>query len=159
MDSNDGDDDLVRLYGLMDFKNAKMSYMVYRRNAFGRNEILDHCKILSDGDIIILNAWKYPGYMCWKDIGCAIFDCRLVLGYPNKSFRLEIWELGLFITSFGIEGLKDFVKAICDTDSSEWPLIIIWNDFPYSIYWDAVFFGVIILDVYSPLFRFLFSAY
>ena len=159
MDYNDGDDDLISLYGLMDIKKAKMSYMVYRRDTFGRNEIFDHCKILKDGDTIILNAWKYPGYLCWKDVGCAIFDCRLVLGYPNKSFRLEIWELGHFITSFGIEGLKELVKAICDTDSSEWPLIIVWNEFPYSIYWDTVFIGVIILDLYSPLFRLLFNAY
>ncbi len=159
VDFQDGDDDLMNLFGLIEDANAEMSYMVYRRNNFGQNEILDHLKFLNDGDIIILNAWKDKGYLCWKDIDCAIRDCRLVLGYPDKTFRLEIWELYHFIESYGIEGLEELVEAICEVDSSDWPLITILNTFPYSFYWDLVFIGIIIIDSYGPLFRIFYNAY
>ncbi|MFW9898967.1 MAG: hypothetical protein ACFFDO_06870 [Candidatus Thorarchaeota archaeon] len=159
VDFNDGDDDLKILWGLIDDANADMSYMVYRRNTFGQNQILDHFRFLKDGDTIILNAWKHQGYLCWGDIHCAIRDCRLVLGYPKKTFRLEIWELYHFLGTYGDEGLENLVEAICEVDSSEWPSIIVSNNFPFSFYWDIVFIGIIMIDLYSSLFRILYSAY
>ena len=159
IDFQDGDDDLMNLLGLIEDSNAEMSYMVYRRNNFGQNQILDHLKFLNDGDTIILNAWKYRGYLCYGDIDCAIRDSRLVLGYPDKTFRLEIWELSHFLESYGIEGLEELVEAICEVDSSDWPSITVWNTFPYSFYWDVVFIGIIMIDSYGPLFRILYNAY
>ena len=159
VDFNDGDNDLMTLLGLMEDNNADMSYMVYRRNNFGQNQILDHMRFLHSGDRIILNAWKYAGYLCWKNIDCAIQDCRLVLGYPDKTFKLEIWELSHFLVSYGIDGLEKLVEAICEVDSSDWPPIVVTNRFPYSFFWDTVFYGIIMIDVYGPLFRFLYGAY
>jgi len=159
IDLSDGDNDLMNLWGLIEDKNADMSYMVYRRDNFWRNEIIDHLRFLQDGDTIILNSWKDQGYLCWESIGCAIKDSRLVLGYPEKTFKLEIWELQHFLISYGEDGLKELVEAICEVDSSEWPPIRIYNRFPYSFFWDTIFFEIIIIDIYSPLFRFLYCAY
>jgi len=135
-----------------------MSYMVYRRYNYGQNQILDHARFLHDGDTIILNAWKDIGYICWENIKCAIEDCRLVLGYPQKTFRLEIWELASFLFSFGLDGLHELVEAL-NKDSSDWPIIIIWNIFPYSLLWDINFFSIIFVDLYAPLLRMSYRAY
>lgn len=158
IDYKDGDDDLMNLWGIMSDENAEMSYMVYRRYMFGQNQILHHCRFLNDGDTIILNAWKHPGYLCWKNIACAIKDARLVLGYNEKEFKLEIWELSHFIESYGIDGLYDLVDAVCE-DLSDWAPIIVWNTFSYSFYWETIFYGIVLFDLYSPLFRFLLMAY
>ena len=159
VDYMDGDNDLKNLWGLIEDKNAEMSYMVYRRNNMGQNQILDHLKFLNDGDTIILNAWKYLGYLCYENIECAIEDCRLVLGYPEKTFRLELWELFHFLESYEVEGLEKLIKAICEVKSKDWPPIMIRNHFPYSFYWDLVFIGIIMTDLYSSLFRLLYGAY
>ena len=150
----------MTLAGLMSYDKGDMSYMVYRRNNYGQNQILDHVRFLDDGDTIILNAWRDEGYICWENIKCAIEDCRLVLGlgYPQKTFRLEIWELASFLFSFGIDGLHDLVEAL-NKDSSDWPLIIIYNIFPYSLLWDLNFFSIVFLDLYAPLFRMSYRAY
>ena len=110
--------------------------MVYRRNYLGQNLILDHCKFLNDGDTIILNAWRDDGPLCWKSIDCAIRDARLVLGYPKKSFRLEIWTSEYYIFSFGENGLTALVDAI-NEDVSDWSEVIVWNICPYSFLWDS----------------------
>ncbi len=151
-DFKDGDDDLSVFSGLLSYEKADMAYMVYRRNYLGQNLILDHCKFLNDGDTIILNAWRDVGSLCWKSVDCAIRDARLVLGYPEKSFRLEIWDLSYFLSSFGENGLTALVDAI-NEDVSEWSEIIVWNIFPYSFLWDCIFIGYIIIDLYGPLFR------
>jgi len=151
-DFMDGDDDLSVFSGLLSDKKADMAYMVYRRNYLGQNLILDHCKFLNDGDTIILNAWRDEGHMCWKSIDCAIRDARLVLGYPKKSFRLEIWDLSYFLFSFGENGLTALVDAI-NEEVSDWSEVIVWNIFPYSFLWDSIFIGYIIIDLYGPLFR------
>ena len=162
IDLKDQDNDLMTLAGLMSYDKADMSYMVYRRYNYGQNQILDHARFLNDGDTIILNAWRDVGYICWEDIKCAIEDCRLVLGYhqkdPQKTFRLEIWELASFLFSFGIDGLHELVEAL-NKDSSDWPIIIIWNIFPYSLLWDLNFFSIVFLDLYAPLFRMSYRAY
>jgi len=157
IDYKDKDDDLMRLQGLMSYDNAKMSYMVYRRNNYGRNQILDHLKFLNEGDTIILNAWRDVGYRCYRSIKCAIFDSRLVLGYP-KSFRLEIWELSYFLFSYGIDGLYDLVEAI-NEDPSEWDVVYVHNSFPFSLLWDLNFLGIVAFDIYAPLFRIMYKAY
>ena len=151
-DFKDGDDDLTVFSGLLSYEKADMAYMVYRRNNLGQNQILDHCKFLNEGDTIILNAWRDVGYLCWKSIDCAIRDARLVLGYPGKSFRLEIWDLSYFLFSFGENGLYSLVDAI-NEDVSDWSEVIIWNIFPYSFFWDCLFIGYIIIDLYGPIFR------
>jgi len=158
IDLKDQDDDLMTLAGLMSYDKAGMSYMVYRRYNYGQNQILDHARFLHDGDTIILNAWKDIGYICWENIKCAIEDCRLVLGYPQKTYHLEIWELASFLFSFGLEGLHELVKAL-NKDSSEWPMIIVWNIFPYSLLWDVNFFSIVFLDLYAPLLRLSYRAY
>ncbi len=158
IDHKDGDDDLMNLAGLMSYEKAKMSYMVYRRYMYGQNQIIDYARFLKDGDTIILNAWKDIGYLCWEDIKCAIADSRLVLGYPLKTLRLEIWDLSYFLYSFGTEGLYDLVEAL-NEDSSKWPVAAVWNEFPYSSHWDINFLGIIMLDLYAPLFRVGFKAY
>lgn len=158
IDLKDNDDDLMSLMGLLSYEKADMSYMVYRRNNYGQNQILDHCKFLNDGDTIILNAWRDVGYLCWKNIKCAIDDCRLVLGYPKKTFRLEIWDISYFLYSFGIDGLYDLVEAL-NKDSTDWPAVVVWNIFPFSFLWDMNFIGIVALDIYAPLFRFIYNAY
>ena len=156
-DRNDMDDDIQAMLGVMDDENASNSYMVYRRNNLGQNQILDHFRFLSDGDTIILNAWKFEGYLCWGDINCAIEDCQLVLGYTKKRFNLEIWRLDYFLNSYGIEGLNALVTNL-SSDWSEWTTIKVRNDCPYSPYWDLVFYGVSLLDLYGPLFRLINNA-
>lgn len=158
IDLKDQDNDLMTLAGLMSYDKADMSYMVYRRYNYGQNQILDHARFLHEGDTIILNAWRDVGYICWEDIKCAIEDCRLVIGYPQKTFRLEIWELASFLFSFGLNGLHELVEAL-NKDSSEWPIIIIWNIFPYSLLWDINFFSIIFVDLYAPLLRLPYRAY
>jgi hypothetical protein len=148
----DGDNDLSFFSGLLSYDKADMAYMVYRRNTLGQNLILDHCKFLKNGDIIILNAWRDVGYLCWKSVDCAIRDARLVLGYPKKSFRLEIWDLSYFLFSFGENGLTALIDAI-NEDVSDWSVVIVWNIFPYSFFWDCIFILYIIIDLYGPLFR------
>jgi hypothetical protein len=132
--------------------------MVYRSNHKGKNYILDHFNFLQDGDTIILNAWKDLGSLCWKKIGCVVNDAYLVLGYPEKSFKLEIWELANFLYSFGENGLWILVDAI-NLDVSDWPEIQVWNVFPYNIIWDGIFLTIIIIDLYGPLFRMTFLAW
>ena len=151
-DFMDGDDDLSFFSGLLSYEKAEMAYMVYRRNTLGQNIILDHCKFLNEGDIIILNAWRDVGHHCWKSVDCAIRDSRLVLGYPKKSFRLEIWDLSYFLFSFGENGLTALIDAI-NEDVSEWSDEVVWNIFPYSFFWDCIFILYIIIDLYGPLFR------
>ena len=151
-DFKDGDDDLSVFSGLLSYEKADMAYMVYRRNTLGQNVILDHCKFLNEGDIIILNAWRDVGHHCWKSVDCAIRDARLVLGYPEKSFRLELWDLSYFLFSFGENGLTAFIDAI-NEDVSDWSDVIVWNMFPYSFFWDCIFIQYILIDLYGPLFR------
>ncbi|MBD3340408.1 MAG: hypothetical protein GF353_14935 [Candidatus Lokiarchaeota archaeon] len=158
IDKKDDDNDLERLLGIMEDNDAKMSYMVYRRNNLGQNLILDHCRLLKDGDTIILNAWKDVGYLCWKNLDCAIQDARLVLGYPDKRFRLEIWELSYFLLSFGKDGLFDFVDAL-NIDSEEWSPVTVWNFFPFSFFWDMMLIGFCLNDLYGPIFRFTYRAF
>ncbi len=154
-DFKDGDNDLSFFSGLLSYEKADMAYMVYRRNTLGQNVILDHCKFLNKGDIIILNAWRDEDHHCWKSLDCAIRDARLVLGYPEKSFRLEIWDLSYFIFSFGENGLTALIDAI-NEDVSNWSEVIVWNIFPYSFFWDCIFILYIIIDLYGPLFRALY---
>jgi hypothetical protein len=157
-DARDGDDDLMALNGLMTDKKADVAYMVYRRNDMGQNFILDHCKILHNEDVIILNAWKDMTYHCWKSIDCAIKDARLVLSYPGKSLRLELWELAHFLYSYGENGLIALIDAIKE-DVSEWSDVIVWNIFPYSSFWDTKFMIIIMSDLYGPLFKLVFRIF
>ena len=90
MDPNDGDDDLVRLFGLLADPRASMGYMVYRRDVFARDYIRRHCDVLNPGDTAILNAWKTEDHFCWGDIDCAIADARLVLSHRAPEVQLEI---------------------------------------------------------------------
>jgi hypothetical protein len=157
-DKKDGDDDLTTFYGLLSYKNADMACMVYRRNDMGQNFILDHCKILHTNTVIILNAWKDNYNQCWKNLDCAIKDARIVLSYPGKSFRIELWELAHFLYSYGENGLIAFLDAI-KQDVSKWPEVIIWNTFPYSFFWDAKFISIIWIDIYGPLFKLIFRIF
>lgn len=157
-DLKDGDNDLMVFSGLLSDEKADMAYMVYRRETLGQNVILDHCRFLKEGDIIILNAWRDFGSVCWKDLECAIKDAQLVLGYPKKSYRLEIWALSYFLISFGENGLVALVDAI-NQEVSEWSVVIVWNTFPYSFWWDFIFFGYIIIDLYGPIFRLIYKIF
>lgn len=157
-DAKDGDDDIIANRGLLSDEKCLMSYMVYRRDNVGRNHILDHCRFLESGDTIILNAWKFPGYHCWEDINCAITDARIVLGYPGKTLNVEIWTLQYFLDSYGIQGLFDFVEGVSG-DWTEWEPIAIHNIFEGSPFWDIVFYGTVLLDVYGPFFRVLNNAF
>ncbi|MFX0070441.1 MAG: hypothetical protein ACFFAO_05055 [Candidatus Hermodarchaeota archaeon] len=158
LDLKDNDIDLSTFSGLMFDDEADMAYMIYRRNTFGRNQLLDAFRVLNDGDIIILNAWRDIGSLCWKNLKCALKDVQLVLGYSEKSFRLEIWDLANFIYSYGEKGLIDLVEAI-QKDTSEWSKIEVWNIFPYNFYWDTIFFGMICLDMFGPTLRIVFRIF
>ncbi len=151
-DRKDLDDDLIAMRGLMGDDTATMSYMVYRRDNLGQNHILDHLRFLERGDTIILNAWKFEGYLCWNNLNCAIEDARLVLSYPGKVVHLEIWTLYYFLKSYGLEGFHTFINALTN-DWTTWPTISIKNTFPSSTFWDLVLFGISLLDYFGPLFR------
>jgi hypothetical protein len=157
-DRTDWDDDLIVMRGLMHDDAATMSYMVYRRDNLGQNHILDHCRFLKNGETIILNSWKFEGYLCWNDIGCAIEDARLVLGYPGKILHLEIWTLFYFLQSYGLDGFHNFITAL-GGNWANWSGIKVENAFPYSTFWDLVLFGVSLLDFYGPLFRLMNNAF
>lgn len=158
LDYADHDEDVMSLYGQMSDPNVSMSYMVYRRDNIGMNHVLDHCKLLSDGDTILLNSWKFEGYHCWGNIECAIDECRVVLGYPEKLLNLEIWCLYYFLKSYSEEGLIFLFNALFN-DIDQWQDITCYNKFPYNIYWDLVIYGVSVLDTYGPLFRLFYGAY
>lgn len=158
VDLKDGDDDIMALWGLMSDENAGMSYMVYRRDDFDRNQMLDHERLLKAGDTIILNAWKTRKHLCWGDLNCALEDARLSLGYPDKKFDLEIWALWYFLKSYGRDGLRDFIgEAAAGLPGSR--AIEIRNEWPHSIKWDLLFDGICLLDMYSPLFRTVYRAW
>ncbi len=157
-DGKDGDDDIIANRGLLSDEKCSMSYMVYRRSNVGRNHILDHCRFLENGDTIILNSWKEEGHLCWGDIECAIKDARIVLGYPGKTLNLEIWRLDYFLESYGMQGLYDFIEGVSG-DWTEWAPISIHNIYGVSPFWDLVFFGIALLDVYGPLFRIMNNAF
>ena len=158
IDFRDGDDDIISLFGLLSYEEATMSYMIYRRNNYEQNYVLDHCRYLNDDDTIIINSWKFEGYMCWEDLDCAIKEARLVLAYPGKTLNLEIWCLWYFFDSYGMDGLYDFVEAVT-SDRSKWPAIQVWNIFPSSFIWDFYFIGIALFDLYAPLFRIAFRAF
>ncbi len=157
-DRKDGDDDLIAMRGLMYDDAATMSYMVYRRNNLGQNHILDHCRFLEEGETIILNSWKFEGYLCWNDLDCAIEDARLVLGYPGKTLHLEIWTLYYFLESYGMDGFHDYINALSG-DWSDWPVIEVENIIPYSTFWDVVLIGISLLDLFGPFFRLINNAF
>ena len=156
IDFFDGDDDYINFWGLLSYEGATMSYMIYRRNNFHQNYVLNHCRLLKEGDTIILNSWKFEDYFCYGDIDCAIEDAQMVLGYPGKTLNLEIWALWYFLGSYGVEGVHSLIDALT-SDRSTWPAIEIKNIFPYSFYWDILFYGVVLLDLYAPLFRLSFN--
>ncbi len=156
IDLFDGDDDYMNLWGLLSYEGATMSYMIYRRDIYPQSYVLDHCKLLKEGDTIILNSWKFEDFFCYEDINCAIADAQLVLGYPEKTLNLEIWALWYFLGSYGVEGVHTLIDALT-SERSGWPEIIINNVFPYSTYWDLLFYGVVLLDLYAPLFRLFFN--
>jgi hypothetical protein len=158
IDPGDGDNDLACLFGLMSDDHASMSYMAYRRDDFGRDYIRAHCRLLNDGDTIILNAWKNKEHRCWGDLPCAIDDARLVLGCADKNLNVEIWELWCFLKSYGVQGLSAFVDAV-STDPFQWPPIEVRNEGLRSLAWDLLFKGVYALDFFGPLFRVILSAY
>ncbi|MHA1264979.1 MAG: hypothetical protein ACTSRS_07050 [Candidatus Helarchaeota archaeon] len=156
-DWHDSDDDLIALRGLLHDPVASFSYMAYRRDNLGQNHILDHLKFLTSGDTIILNAWKFEGYLCWNDLACAIEDARLVLGYSEKTIHLEIWTLYYFLKSYGLAGFHSFLNALTN-DWTTWPTIQVENAFPSSTFWDVVLYGIALLDSYGPFFRLLNNA-
>jgi len=158
MDPWDGDNDLMCLFGLMGDAEASMSYMTYRRGDFGRDYIVDHCRLLDGGDTIILNAWKKKDHFCWGDLQCAIDDARLVLSCPDKTFGLEIWALWYFLKSYGVEGLRAFTQALSG-DPSEWPTVNVCHEGLRSITWRLLLTGTSLLDSFAPMFRAGFSAY
>ena len=158
IDPRDGDDDLTCLFGLMGDAQASMSYMTYRRGDFGRDYIVDHCRLLNDGDTIILNAWKEKDHFCWGDLQCAIDDARLVLSCADKDFGLEIWALWYFLKSYGAEGLRAFTEALSG-DPSEWPAVEVRHEGLRSVAWRLLLTGTSVLDSFGPLFRVAFSAY
>jgi hypothetical protein len=106
---------------------------------------------LGPGETIILNAWKFEGYICWNELECAIEDARLVLGYP-KPLNLEIWTLYYFLKSYNLSGFHEFMTALTE-DQAAWPSIEVENKFPLSSFWDLVLIGVALLDLYGPIFR------
>jgi hypothetical protein len=156
IDYYDGDDDYITFWGLLAYEGATMSYMIYRRDTYAQNYILENNRLLKEGDTVILNSWKFNNYTCYDDINCAIMDAQLVLGYPEKTLNLEIWALWYFLGSFGVEGVHTLIDALT-ADRSKWPPIEIWNIFPQSFFWDILLYGVILLDLYAPLFRLAFN--
>ena len=157
-DLRDGDDDIISLYGLLSDDEAFRSYMIYRKDVYDENYVLDSCRLYNEGDTIILNSWKFEGCMCWQNIDCVIEEARLVLGYPGKKLNLEIWNVHNFLDSYGEEGLHDFLEALTE-DPSNWPIIYVWYRFPNSVYIDFVFFIYSILDLYSPIIKIIFHAF
>lgn len=158
MDSKDYDDDIINLWGLMSDNEATYSYMIYRRDNLGMNYVLDCNRLANEGDTIILNSWKFEGYHCWENIKCAIDECRLVLGYPDKLLHLEIWALWYFLKSYGMDGFIHLIDAIT-TEMSQWQDIMVCNQYPYSPFSDLIITGTSLLDWYGPLFRLAYHAY
>ena len=154
-DPKDGDDDIISLNGLLPDDDASMSYMIYRKDVFGLNYVLDCCKLFNERDTIIINSWKFEGCLCWEDLDCVIEEARLVLGYPGKRFNLELWRIDNFLDSYGLEGLHDFVEAITE-DPSDWPVIYVWYRFPHSMYINFAFLLFSILDLYAPILKIIF---
>jgi len=157
-DLKDGDDDIISLYGLLSDGEASRSYMIYRKDTFNLNHVLDSCRLLNEGDTIILNSWKIEGCKCWEDLNCVIEEARLVFSIPGKKFNLEIWRLDNFLDSYGLDGLHEFIEALT-SNPSDWPIIYVWYHFFNSAYSDLIFLMNSYLDLYSPLLKFIFHAY
>ncbi len=157
-DMPDGDDDITSYYGLLNDDQVTMSYMIYRKDFFEINYVLDSLRLFDEGDTIIINSWKFAGTKCWQDIDCVIEEGRLVLGYPGKKYNLELWRIDNFLDSYGIEGLHEFVEAVT-SDPSTWADINIWHRSPYSELFDIYSFFFSILDLYTPLVKALFNTY
>ena len=157
-DALDGDDDIISFYGLLADPQATYSYMIYRKDAFDMNYVIDSCRIMNERDTIILNSWKFEGTRCWKDIACVVDEARLVLGYPGKYFNLELWRIDNFLESYGLEGLHTFVEAVT-SDPSNWEEIHVWHSSPSSEMFDLFSYMYTILDLYSPLMKAIFGAY
>jgi hypothetical protein len=157
-DFQDADDDITSLYGLLNDDQATMSYMIYRKDFFELNYVIDSMRFFDKGDTIIINSWKFAGTRCWKDIDCVIEEAQLVLGYPEKKYNLELWRIDNFMDSYGLEGLHNFIAALT-SDPSTWADIHVWHMGPFAEYLDLSCILYSILDLYSPLIKAIFRAY
>lgn len=157
-DQKDLDNDIASFYGLLSDVDASRSYMIYRKDLYDLNYVLDSCRLFNKGDTLIINSWKFKGCKCWENINCMIEEARLVLGYPEKEYNLEIWDMNNFLESYGIDGLYDFIEEITK-DPLDWPVIYVWYRFPSSEYIDLVFYFYALLDLYSPILKFSFQKY
>ena len=159
-DNLDGDDDISSLWGLLydNHETTTWSYMIYRRDNLGPNYLIDNCRYLNNGDTVILNVWKYDGYFCWEDLDCAVKEARSVITYNQngKHLNMEVWALYYFLKSYGQEGLLSFIDRLT-SDPTTWDPITIRNRWPYSMYSDAIFFGVSWLDYFAPFFRLIYG--
>ncbi|GAB4321459.1 MAG: hypothetical protein Kow0069_25770 [Promethearchaeota archaeon] len=155
-DGLDGDDDVSAMWGLLDDPRASRSYMAYRRNNLGQNHVLYHDRLARDGDVVILNAWKFPDHACWEDLDCALQDAKLVLNHPNKELGVEVWALWYFLKSFGAEGLDQFVDELA---SEKVPAdgVSVARDWPDSFTTDALYVGIAYLDHFGALLRAFYS--
>lgn len=157
LDETDGDDDVAFLNGVMDDAPVNWSYMAYRRDNVGQNFLLDHARFLSDGDTVILNAWKFESYFCHGDLACLVEDCRLLLAYPGKTLHLEFWALRNFLPSYGLDGMLQLVAELTDPQRP-WPAVTVRNAWWHAPFWDLVAYGTFLLDAYGPVLRVVFRA-
>jgi len=157
-DMQDMDDDITSYYGLLNDDQASMSYMIYRKDFFDMNYVIDSMRLFEEGDTIIINSWKFSGTKCWKNIDCVIEESQLVLGFPGKKYNLELWRIDNFLDSYGLDGLHEIVEGI-SSDPSTWPEIYIWHQTPNSELFDLYCYMYELLDLYTPLMKAIFRTY
>lgn len=155
LDHPDGDDDLYRLWGLIDYPvgpKVKRSYMMYRGSAFSSKMIVDAMDIINDNDIVILSGFENEQEIYYNNFQEAVNDGRLVKYYPKKNLNLQIWSLYRFIRAYGEDAVIDYIEAI-NTDSQA-----SYNPFNmFSLVSDAWYFASSYLDIFFSSLLLLFK--
>jgi len=151
-DKIDGDDDLHRIWGLIDAEtneNIQRSYMIYRGDLLSQKFLIDSMDMMNDNDIVIISAFD-EGSFYHDDVNFAINDGLLVKNYPKKDLHLQVWCLYRFINAYGEDAIIDFIKGVKDDAPAYYSLSNI-----YSFINDALYFFYLYIDIFFSGFLFI----
>jgi len=144
-DKIDGDDDLLRLWGLIDAEtneNIQKSYMIYRGSILSQKFLIDSMDMMEENDIVIISGFDSNEFY-HDDIDLTINDGQLVKNYPKKNLQLQLWDLYKIIDAYGEENIIKLIKGLQASKSAYYSLSNI-----YSLINDALYFFYIYIDIF-----------
>jgi len=144
-DDIDGDDDLHRIWGLIDAEtneNVQRSYMIYRGDLLSQKFLVDSMSMMNTNDIVIISAFE-KGEFYYNNLDLAINDGLLVKNYPTKDLHLEVWCAYRFIVVFGESSIINYINGIEAQSTSTYSISNI-----FSLINDALYFFYIYIDLF-----------